>query len=191
LWKTASEITHLLTDNAADFPALPVDMITFGGLAAAFYTILCRPVYPEKSGDLKAARKAVLKALKKNGVYINEHADGDRVLLGRSGYPLGKPRYPVGALSQTRIKKVTSIMNGFDIELIKVAGARVYIVCVMPSASVIPNDYHYKKWPWYPFAKTKGRISDLESSVKFTLVAVALGSNPKLTFSTPVEHTTQ
>jgi hypothetical protein len=182
-------ILKQLTTNAADFPGLQVNVGTFGGHLNAFSLILSKPDYSGKTAGLITARKLVENDLRKNGVYINELAEGDELLLAKSGYPVSRPRYPVGALPQAKFKSVTSVHGGFEVELEKIPGARAYIICTMPSKDVDGSDY--RKWMWHPFANTRATITKLDSSVRYTLVAVAIGTHPSLTYSDKIEKTTQ
>jgi hypothetical protein len=193
--EAADIIEQQLTDNIADFPALPVLLATYSGLLTAFSNILGLPIYPEKTADLKTARKALETALRKNGVYINELADGNEVLLAKSGYPFAKEPTPVGPLSKSSFKKIVSNMGGFDIELDSIPNARQYIICAMPTEDLLNGNKaianKYGKWPWYASSTTKFKITDLDNSKKYTMVSVAVGTDPTLTFSDPIERTTQ
>jgi hypothetical protein len=186
---TAATIHQMLTTNVGDFPGLPVNPGAFGTHVSDFRTILGRPIYHEKTAELMAARKILLRDLKKNGGFLNGFIDGSEMLAAKSGYPLMKSRFPVGKLQQSKFKRITSIEKGFKIELERVAGARMYIVCAMPTKNVTSKDY--TKWPWYVFPKTKGVLKGLESSERYTLVSVAVGTHAELNFSDRVERTTQ
>ena len=187
--EACGKVKNQLTTNATDFPALIVGMPMFGTHLTAYRTIADKPIYPEKTTELRAARLVLESDIRKNGVYVNTVADGDEVLLVKSGYPISKAHAPVGALAKAVIKKVVSIPNGFEVELEKVPHAIAYLVCVKPTAQVTTNDY--KKWPWYNTSKTKLKIDDLDSGVKYTIVAVAIGSDPTLTFSSEEKGVTQ
>jgi hypothetical protein len=188
-------IEEQLTVNIADFPALTVPLATYSGRLSTFSTILGKAIYPEKTADLKTARKALETALRKNGVYINELADGNEVLLAKSGYPLTKERTPVGPLSKATFKKIVSSMGGFDVELDPIPNAKQYILCAMPTEDLLNGSKaianKYSKWPWYASSTTKFKITDLDNSKKYTMVSVAVGTDPTLTFSDPIERTTQ
>jgi len=187
--EACGKVKNQLTTNGADFPGLIVPMALFGTHLATYRTIADKPIYPEKTADLHAARLVLEDDLRKNGVYVNTVADGDEVLLTKSGYPISKVHGPVGALAQAGFKTIKSIPNGFEIDLEKVPHASAYLVCLKPTAQVTTNDY--KKWQWYNTSNTKLRITDLDSAVKYTLVAVAIGSDPTLTFSSEVKGVTQ
>jgi hypothetical protein len=187
--ETCGTIKNQLTDNGADFPGLPITMVIFGGHLVNYRTIADLPIYPEKTADLNAARTILEEDLRQHGNHINTIANGNAVLLAKSGYPVSKEPTPIGPLAKAGFKNVKSIPNGFEIELDKVPHALVYIVCLKPTVQATTNDY--KKWPWYTTTTTKLRIDDLDSAVKYTLVAVAIGSDPTLTFSDEVKGVTQ
>jgi hypothetical protein len=189
LANAASIIKEELIKNAATFPGLPVSSATIGTQIAALRTASGQADYYGKVQDVKAARKALEKSLRKNGNFINELAEGKEVILARSGYPRTKPRYPVGDVGQASFKKVTSIPGGFQITLKKLPKVRTYIICALPKEAAKNSDF--QKWPWYPFPKTAGVISNLELSTRYKLVAVAIATNGRLVFSDPIEVTTQ
>jgi hypothetical protein len=178
----AHKVLNQLTTNAVDFPGLPVTMLIFGGHLATYDTVLGKPIYPNKTGDLKAARDLTEGDLRKNGVTVNTISNGVLSMLEKSGYPISKEHAPVGPLAQAKFKSISSIANGFDIKLEPIPHAEAYIVCVMPTANVTGNNY--TKWPWYNTSSTSLKITDLDSGVKYTLVVVA-------TFSVPEVHATQ
>jgi len=193
--ETSSEIQEQLSTNIADFPGLPFTPVQLLTLLTALRLVVGKPVYPEKRADTKAARLALENALRKNGNKVNEIADGDEVLLAKSGYPLTSPGGPVGPLAKGGFKKVESVPGGFHIDLLKVDNANGYLVCALPTiylqgdGKALANKY--QKWPWYKSSSTKLNITDLDNSVKYTLITVALGTDPTLTFSDPIERTTQ
>lgn len=178
-----------LNDNVGDFPGLPFSPAALLALIVTFHNVISAPVYPEKTADTLVAKNALLNALKKNGNKINEIADGDVVLLAKSGYPLAKDRTPVGQLEPAKIKNINSISKGFEIDLEKVPHAESYLVLVWPSNEKMPEDF--KNWEWHFFHKTKGSITGLQASTKYKIVPVALGNDSTLTFGDSVERTTQ
>lgn len=187
--ETCGTIHTKLVLNAADFPALPVGMAAFLLLLNSYHTILIAPLYSDQTADLHAARKLLEDALRRNGVYVNTTADGDEVLLSKSGYPLSKVPEPIGQLEQARFKKVTSISKGFEIEIEKVPHAEGYLVLTTAEKDSEPSDYSL--WQWHYFPNTKGVIDDLVVSSRYKIVCVGLGTDPKLNFSEPMVRTTQ
>jgi hypothetical protein len=189
-------IKNQLTANAADFPDLIVTMITFGTHLTTYRTIADSDIYPEKTADLRAARLVLENDLKLNGVYVNQVAAGNLVLLEKSGYPISKLHEPVGALAKGGFKKVTSIPGGFEIELVKVEHAVAYIICVMITDELAIDGTRgvvnlMGTWPWFSTTKTKLTIKNLKFSKKYSLAVVAIGTDPTLTFSDVIERTTQ
>jgi hypothetical protein len=182
-------IIEKLTDNAADFPALIVAIAVLTGLHTAYHDILIAPLYDGQGADLKAARKKLEKALKKNGVYVNQVADGDEVLLAKSGYPISDPHTPIGQLAQASFKSVTSISKGFDIKIDVVKKAKGYLVLVCESSLPVPDDF--SDWKWFFLPKTKGLINGLKASTKYRMICVGLGTDLNLNYSEPIERTTQ
>ena len=122
-------IEDQLTDNLADFPALPVPLATYVGYLSDFNTVLNSAIYPERTVELHIKRKLVESDLRKNGVYVNELADGDEMLLAKSGYPFAKDPAPVGELPKASFKDIVSIPGGFLIELNHIEHAKGYLVC--------------------------------------------------------------
>jgi hypothetical protein len=146
-------------------------------------------VYAGQGADLKAARKKLEKALKKNGVYVNTVADGDETLLAKSGYPLSDPHTPIGQLAQASFKSVTPISKGFDIKIDVVKKAKGYLVLVCESSLPVPDDF--SDWKWFFLPKTKGLINGLKASTKYRMICVGLGTDLNLNYSEPIERTTQ
>src|SRR5258706_15717373 len=79
-------IKTLLTTNALTFPALPVAAATINTQSGAYTTILGTPDYAGKTADLAAARLTLETSLRKDGLYVNSVANGDAVILAKSGY---------------------------------------------------------------------------------------------------------
>jgi hypothetical protein len=179
----------MLGVNAAIFPALPIALLALSGLITTYRNILMGPYYEGKTGDLLNARTALEAALKKIGMYVNEVANGDLAKLEKSGFPISKVPTPVGPLAKAQIKNVNSISKGFEVDLEKIPSAESYLVLTTPAGAPAPADY--RDWQWHFFHKTKGTIQNLNPSTNYKMVAVALGNNPSLTFSDPVERTTQ
>ena len=186
--KTGTIISELTT-NAGDFPDLPVDVITLKGLLTTYHGILVAPLYAGQGADLKTARKKLEKALKKDGVYVNTVADGDNVLLAKSGYPLSDPHTPIGQLAQAVFKNVSPISKGFDVKIIPVPKARGYLVLVCESSLPVPDDF--SDWKWFYLPKSKGLINGLKASTKYRMICVGLGTDLNLNYSEPIERTTQ
>jgi hypothetical protein len=188
-------IDEQLTDNTADFPDLPVVIADYHNHLVTFSTILGKAIYPEKTADLNVAKKVLLKDLRRNGVYINELADGDEVLLAKCGYPYAKEPAPVGPLGKGGFKKVESIIGGFEIEVNVLEHAKGHMLCLIPTIDLInggrPVANKPGKWPWYHSSNTKFRITDLDPSTKYTLITCGVGTDKTLTFSDPIERTTQ
>ena len=189
-------IKNQLTTNAADFPALLVSMVTFGTHLTAYRTIADSDIYPEKTADLHEARLVLEDDLKQNGVYVNQVAKGNMVLLQKSGYPISKLHEPTGPLAKGGFKNVNSIPGGFEFDLVKVEHALCYIVCVMITDELVADGTRgivnrMATWPWYSTTKTRFTIKDLKFSKKYSLAVVAIGTNPTLTFSDVIERTTQ
>src|SRR5438105_2905872 len=92
--EACGKVKNQLTTNAADFPALIITMAIFGSHLVNYRTIADKPIYPEKTADLKAARLVLESDVRKNGVYVNQVAAGNAVLLAKSGYPVSKVHAP-------------------------------------------------------------------------------------------------
>jgi hypothetical protein len=191
----ASTIQSQLNTNIADFPGLPLTPAQLLVLIVALRTVLDSPVYPEKTADTKKALKDLRSALRKLGNKVNEIADGDLVLLAKSGFPTTEPHLPVGQLDKASFKNIVSIPGGFEIDLNKLLHAKGYMVCLLPTIDLLNGSKaianKFGKWPWYHSTNTKLRITDLDNSVKYTIVAVGVGTDKTLTFSDPIERTTQ
>lgn len=190
LGPATTEITNSLTDNASDFPDLPVPTATVITQNVAYMTILGKPDYHGKSGDLSAARTALETSLKDNGNYINNDvAKGDLVLCQKSGYPLAKTPQPKGPFPKTILKLMPTENPGeFEFEIFGVKDADGYLLCVVLATSTETNPH---KWEWRWSSKSKGTINGLLSSTRYKAVSVAVGTDPLLTFSDPIERTTQ
>jgi hypothetical protein len=187
---TTATITDSLNTFAADFPDLPVPTATLISQNGAYTTILGKADYHGKSGDLSAARTTVNNSLRDNGNYINNDvAKGDLVLCQKSGYPLAKTPQPKGPFPKTNIRLTSTDNAGeFEFEITGVTNADGYILCLIVASGTETNPH---KWQWHWSSKSKGIISGLLSSTRYRAVSVAVGSDPLLTFSDPVEKTTQ
>lgn len=192
-------IINMLTLNALTFPLLPVIVATLTTHIGTYDTILGSPVYPGQADDLEAARKVIEKDLHDDGIYINGVGDGDVTIYDKSGYPLAKEPEPQGVLPQTEML-IESMDGGFKIEIIPanpiaghttVPGARGYLVLYveLTTGGTVPADYHEWKWAYFP--KHTGQLTLLNRSAKYRMVATALGTNPQLAFSFPIDRTTQ
>ena len=186
---TFTIIKNQLTLNAATFPALPVAMIVFGPQIVAYTDILGKDEYAGKAADLAAARLTVETSARKNGIYVNGIANGDLVILEKSGYPLAKPHVPVGPLAKSTLK-VNSTENpgefAFDIE--GVTHERGFLLCYTENTDTEPNP---ALWKWHWSATKRGLLSGIASSTKYKLVSVGLGTDPALSFSDVIVRTTQ
>ncbi|MEP7168749.1 MAG: hypothetical protein ABI855_05210 [Bacteroidota bacterium] len=183
-------ITNSLTTNGLVFPALPVhtgDVVTQN---VNYTTILGEPDYHGKAADLAAARLVLETSLKDNGNYINNTvAKGNLVICEQSGYPLAKQKQPVGPLPKSTLKiKSTDNPGEFEYDIEGVENADGFLICLVLATSTESNPH---KWEWYWSSKTKGIIRGLESSKRYKAVSVGLGTDPLLTFSDPIERTTQ
>lgn len=186
---TVNIIISSLTTNALVFPALPVVVLTLTNQLGAYTLILGKPEYHGKAADLSAARLILEASLSDNGNYVNQVAKGDPIKLAKSGYPLTKLRQPIGPLPKTIIK-VRSTDNGgeFHYEIDGVNNADGFLICFTKVTNIETNPH---KWQWQWCPKTRGLISGLETSTRYKLVSVAVGTDPLLTFSDPIERTTQ
>lgn len=182
-------IINQMTTNALSFPALPVAVATMTTQIGAYSTILGKPEYAGKSADLAAARDIVEESLSSNGTYVNQVAKGNPVLLAKSGYPLTRIPQPVGPLPKTTLKaKSTDNEGEFEYEIEGVTNADGYIIAFTRASNTETNPH---KWQWHWSPKTKGLIQGQESSARYKLISVAVGTDPNLTFSDPIERTTQ
>jgi hypothetical protein len=185
----ATTAQGLIEDNIADFPGLPFTPAQLLALIVAFHTAVSAPLSPTKTATINSTKTALLEALKKIGLKINEIADGDELLLAKSGYPLAKNREPIGPLAAAGFKKVESTPGGFKIDLDKVEHAESYLVLTTPANQPAPADF--RKWQWHFFHKASGTITGLDASTKYKIVPVALGNSPTLNFGDAIERTTQ
>jgi hypothetical protein len=116
-------------------------------------------------------------------------AKHDLAILAKSGYPLTSAGGPIGPLPKTTLKaKSTDNAGEFSYEIEGVQNADGYLICLTTVGNP-ETDFHKWQWVWCP--KTRGLIGSLESSKRYKLVSVAVGTSPVLTFSDPIERTTQ
>lgn len=184
-------IGNSLTTNAGAFATLPVSGAAILTLLGKFTDILGMPVYPNKTEDGNAARVNLEKALKLDGDNVNTTADGDEVILGLSGFPLAQPHVPVGPLAKGTFNAFTNKESNpgeLDYEIKGVLHAKGYLVCytLFTNAEADP-----RKWTWFWSPTSKGTLTGLDSSAKYKLRSVGLGTDPTLTFTDQIERTTQ
>ncbi len=183
-------IGNSLTLNAADFPGLTFTGAQIITKAGDYTSILGKPIYPSKTADLAASRILLETALHGNGIIVNTIANGNLVLLTKSGYPLTQPHVPAGPLPKALFKNIVSTTNPGEIDFTinTIPHAKGYMVCYLESA-IAENDPH--KWNWAWFTSASGLLKGLKGSVEYKIVCVGLGTDLSLSFSDPVKRTAQ
>ncbi|KAK3582532.1 hypothetical protein CHS0354_024082 [Potamilus streckersoni] len=105
-----------MTENASLFPNLPVPLTQVVSERDTFRDTFNSSQHAGRTGDLQKSRKVLEESLHKNGMYINELANGDLSILERSGYPLAKEPKPHGPVPATDRAGVSYHSGGgFDI----------------------------------------------------------------------------
>ncbi len=185
----ALTIGSSLTTNAADFAGLPVSGATVTSQANAYIIILAKPIYSTKTADLAASRTILETSLRSNGLFVNTVANGDEVLLAKSGYPVTHPPVHHGALAKGTLTANSTDNNGeFSFEIDGVLHAKGYMLCYTLSTNPETDPL---KWSWQWCPKNKGLLSGLDKSAKYKLMATGVGVDPSLSFSDKIERTTQ
>jgi len=189
LGPTCTIMKNQITLNALTFPALPVTMVLFGPQITAYTDILGKDDYAGKAADLALARTTLETSVRKNGIYVNGVANGDATILAKSGYPLAKPHAPVGPLPKSTLKaKSTDNPGEFEFDIEGVTHALGFLVCY---TLVTNTEADPKKWAWHWTSKSKGLLSGLDSSAKYKIASVGLGTDPSLSVSDVIVRTTQ
>ncbi len=187
--KVAGIIGNSLTTNAGDFPGLTFTGAQILSKTADYMAILGKPIYASRTADLANERKIMEDALHTNGMVVNTVANGDEVLLAKSGYPVTHPPVHHGALEKGRLTaKPTENAGEIEFEIEGVLHAKGYLVCYTLSSDT-ETDPHNWKWLWSP--KSKGILSGLNYSAEYKLAATGLGTDPSVSFSDIIKRTTQ
>ena len=172
----AATIVTDMTANTAVYPTPTVPLATVNLQLTSWNTILGKPDYPGKTGDLKNARIALETSLKQNGIYVNSIAKGDLAMLAKSGYPISKLHSPVGDLLPPDSVTVTNgtSPSTFDVAIAVVDNAKGYLFANAPISNAVsdPNLWTIK-WS----AKHTNTFSGFATGTQYKFAACAVGSS--------------
>jgi len=179
---SAGKVVTSITTNSADFTFLIDPITTLGAEMVIYDRILRTPDYPSKAGELKASRNNAQKYLTKTGNLINTTADGNEVLLKKSGYPMAKEDEAQGVLPPTELTIEPNRITGeldYSISMIDESNIRYGMVFTLASNP----ETDPSKWPFYYCAQRNGTIEGLDSNVDYKFASIAMGTEKKIVYS--------
>ncbi len=171
------EIKNSLATNIGSFPALPVAPGVVLSQIGEYDRINGLAEYVGKTEDLAAERLIVDTTFHKNGVYINELADGNATILARSGYPRAKEPTPVGELPPPDGMKIGhGGLNEFTFDIDVVEHAKGYLIAYTGVENPEANPYNWTlRWTSSHKATLGGFTNG--KKYKFASAAVATALN--------------
>ncbi len=138
------EIKDSLGTNIGLFPALSVAPGTVQSQVVEYDRINGLAEYEGKAQDLAAQRLIVDTTFHKNGVYINELANGNTSTLAKSGYPRAKVPGPLGELPAPDGMAVGhGGLNEFSFDIDVVEDAYGYLIAFTLATNPEANPYNW------------------------------------------------
>jgi hypothetical protein len=178
----ATTIVSQMTTNASIFPNPTIPLATVSQKITDYTTVLTAPIYPTQASDLAAARKLLEESLSANAKYVNTIANGDLVILGKSGYPISKLHTPVGDLAAPNSVKVTNglIHGTFDMEIAIVPHAHGYLFAYTLTTN---TDTNPNNWTWRWSSTHKNTFSGFTSGQQYKFAGCGAGSSDTLVWT--------
>ena len=180
----AQTIHDRLTGNAA-YPNLPVTLVAFLAFITAYINKLAAALHgtPEQTAEKNVAKKDLLTAISKNGVYVNATADGDEVKLQSSGYIMAKVPQPKGPFGVPKlfVPQASREPGRALIEFAPQNGA-AYIIRYTMEPKTERN-----QWPTTVETRRSFSVDGLVSGGRYTFIGAYKGASNELNYTAPVE----
>ncbi|KAK3604989.1 hypothetical protein CHS0354_000654 [Potamilus streckersoni] len=175
----AGKIIDTMTANAGLFPNLPVSLVQVKAERDDYAKALDSSAHAGKTGEIHQTRKALEESLQKNGNYVNELANGDEVILEKSGYPMEKSHTKYGPLPplQKAVFKNGAVSGSIEFDLEAMDGCFGYLISstLANSAEADP-----RRWQTDWHSTHRGMLKGFERGKEYKFAVAAVGASAEV-----------
>ncbi|KAK3582522.1 hypothetical protein CHS0354_024072 [Potamilus streckersoni] len=175
----AGKIIDTMTANAGLFPNSPVSLVQVKAERDDYAKALDSSAHAGKTGEIHQTRKALEESLQKNGNYVNELANGDEVILEKSGYPMAKSHTKYGPLPplQKAVFKNGAVSGSIEFDLEAMDGCFGYLISstLANSAEADP-----RRWQTDWHSTHRGMLKGFERGKEYKFAVAAVGASAEV-----------